>query len=1348
MASSLDLQDFRQEEANSSEPTKTTLDSPAAAAAVAAKPRFDLGGVVSSYNPLASGIPSSGPQTDPDQLARSHPNLNLDERPPYGHQHLFGLKPHRSFLDRPLVALVMEPSSAMGLLDEVAAAAANGAAAGCKNSDFEDSSSGEFKSSFAKEVARGRKAASVAAVRTRYPDTNHGGGGGVDDLSPPPSPCFRANRRAGSADIHKYRMKSQETVDSLMMGGGGQHDHYLSTNHDFQGHLRERRGLSGGGGGRGGRRSCFAEAGGSGGRGDYEDDDDFEEESSFSTAADAAAATASSSLATSSTLYAAAAAAPSGNGGSDLWMTSTQFSQLLDKQEAAETNTAAAGNGGNSVLRLNFEKNGGGGGGGGVNRFTGRHSNIGGGCNVAGNGGGGKLFRRSSTASSVTSVTSSAFSRPTSFAATQNNSDSINGPYSSFLDNDAKIPFGKLKQNCKDLGFSFSESEWNQLRQMLFTEGAGGGGGGGGRGTGSVGVGPDHHHHHHHHHSHQYQQQQQQPRIDGSAVVRNGDFFSALEILMKDKHQQRGTRMLGLPVPPDTSNSSSRRHLPPDEPHHKYSMKSDSGGEMESCRSSDSDELLLQTLQVGGAVDDPDQTVAAGGGGRRPCPSTSSSSGGGVMDGGGGGGTTTSGGSPSPPMTQMMNGGGSGNLLMLGENLAEKETELLKVKMECKRLQEANAHLNQQLRLRKDKRTLELEKEVEHLKWQLSAMETSRRTYEEATHRLVTFLEQVTTVLQTGSSGGNLASMHGGLGAQRKQLMESTRAEISRVARRTHKLQQAAAAAAANKRLSLDSNQSSSLISRTESMPGLNFGLNGSLLSLSTNASHKNIGVGGGNGYNGVGSVCDVTSSSTCSSSHKSTTIGGGGGGGPKTSGSSFSSSTKTLNSNGGAMVVGLSSMTSGAPGGSCYNVSSGVGEKVRRRVSSCSSGGSGSGSKVQRSQSTHSKLPSVKERDYVNAEIVNDVVHILNNNNSGQDVTTTGSSQQQQQQKKHVCAIRIGGGEGTSNGGEVHHPSSHFSDGLMSSTKEKAVAPCPPATSNNDSLGRRVLLPDPSDGGQSPLPPPSMSSAPCTPISDGCTSATSTFGKKKSRKVSPHPPPLLVAADLVDQVPRPIPKSKVHHNNNTSKVTINAAAAVSQIKKCTKSEPSSPSVVPMPNPDTAAAAATATASKKPLRHSAVVISGGKGAAPPVPTTTTTLLSRSTAEQQQKRESKIMSKSKPGVTKEEAAGGVGDMDRVAAATAAAADEESDSVQEVLSVEGGGAAAAKMQVLVASNSNNPIRKSNGNGEESLNGSSNSLQSQTKFKSLGDLHMEKGLPATPRYKINKFLRKRLSFYNNNS
>ena len=92
----------------------------------------------------------------------------------------------------------------------------------------------------------------------------------------------------------------------------------------------------------------------------------------------------------------------------DLWMTSTQFSQLLDKQEAAETPNT-----------LKYEKN---------NTSKTRYSSV---VN------GGKIFRRSSIASS--SGSSSAFSRLPPI--TLNNLN-----HSSFLDNDAKIPFCKLKQ--------------------------------------------------------------------------------------------------------------------------------------------------------------------------------------------------------------------------------------------------------------------------------------------------------------------------------------------------------------------------------------------------------------------------------------------------------------------------------------------------------------------------------------------------------------------------------------------------------------------------------------------------------------------------------------------------------------------------------------------------------------------------------------------------------------------------------------------------------------------------------------------------------------------------------------
>ena len=56
----------------------------------------------------------------------------------------------------------------------------------------------------------------------------------------------------------------------------------------------------------------------------------------------------------------------------------------------------------------------------------------------------------------------------------------------------------------------------------------------------------------------------------------------------------------------------------------------------------------------------------------------------------------------------------------------------------------------------------------------------------------------------------------------------------------------------------------------------------------------------------------------------------------------------------------------------------------------------------------------------------------------------------------------------------------------------------------------------------------------------------------------------------------------------------------------------------------------------------------------------------------------------------------------------------------------------IQVLVSSNSNNPaaLRSETRSGVEIGVGSIPLLKDQTKFKSLGDLHMEKGLPPVPR------------------
>ena len=60
----------------------------------------------------------------------------------------------------------------------------------------------------------------------------------------------------------------------------------------------------------------------------------------------------------------------------------------------------------------------------------------------------------------------------------------------------------------------------------------------------------------------------------------------------------------------------------------------------------------------------------------------------------------------------------------------------------------------------------------------------------------------------------------------------------------------------------------------------------------------------------------------------------------------------------------------------------------------------------------------------------------------------------------------------------------------------------------------------------------------------------------------------------------------------------------------------------------------------------------------------------------------------------------------------------------------GTTSSAMQVLVSSNSNNPAALRSEARSVTDVESVTLLKDQTKFKSLGDLHMEKGLPATPR------------------
>ena len=87
-------------------------------------------------------------------------------------------------------------------------------------------------------------------------------------------------------------------------------------------------------------------------------------------------------------------------------------------------------------------------------------------------------------------------------------------------------------------------------------------------------------------------------------------------------------------------------------------------------------------------------------------------------------------------------------------------------------------------------------------------MDRNRKSYVEATDRLVTFLDEVTAALQSTSP------IH-------RKLVESTKAEVSKVARRANAAKSAAAAGLginATKRFSLDTH--AMRLAKAESMPG------------------------------------------------------------------------------------------------------------------------------------------------------------------------------------------------------------------------------------------------------------------------------------------------------------------------------------------------------------------------------------------------------------------------------------------------------------------------------------------------------------------------------------------------
>ena len=137
--------------------------------------------------------------------------------------------------------------------------------------------------------------------------------------------------------------------------------------------------------------------------------------------------------------------------------------------------------------------------------------------------------------------------------------------------------------------------------------------------------------------------------------------------------------------------------------HHPNSMKSDSGGEMESCRSSDS-ELERELHEKEREIEERDRELT--------------------------------------------------NCL---RTVAERDTELIKVRLECQRLLECNRNLREQLNDLKvncnPKKTMEMEKEIDSLKWHLSVVSypSRSRTVECARVNLKYFFDNTPIVIKQES---------------------------------------------------------------------------------------------------------------------------------------------------------------------------------------------------------------------------------------------------------------------------------------------------------------------------------------------------------------------------------------------------------------------------------------------------------------------------------------------------------------------------------------------------------------------------------------------------------------------
>ena len=85
------------------------------------------------------------------------------------------------------------------------------------------------------------------------------------------------------------------------------------------------------------------------------------------------------------------------------------------------------------------------------------------------------------------------------------------------------------------------------------------------------------------------------------------------------------------------------------------------------------------------------------------------------------------------------------------------------MRLECQQLYNDNVKLRDEFKQLKQaaspKKYLELQKEIEHLHWQLNKMENSRKLYELATGQLVTFLEQVSSSLSSSAGRGSQSTL-------------------------------------------------------------------------------------------------------------------------------------------------------------------------------------------------------------------------------------------------------------------------------------------------------------------------------------------------------------------------------------------------------------------------------------------------------------------------------------------------------------------------------------------------------------------------------------------------------------